>query len=94
MLFYPKFCLTEYEREELLMDYLPWCETVTVAEPPSVPECRDSHDRPFLELALAGRADALLTGDKDILALADAFSVPILSPRNLESRLKLSESGD
>jgi len=94
VLSYPKFCLTEYEREELLMDYLPWCETVSVDEPPPVPESRDPHDRPFLELALAGRADALVTGDRDILVLSSEFSVPILTPKSLGGRLMLPESGD
>ncbi|MCY3562688.1 MAG: putative toxin-antitoxin system toxin component, PIN family [Acidimicrobiia bacterium] len=94
VLSYPKFCLAEHEREELLMDYLPWCETATVSEPSSVPECRDPHDRPFLELALAGRADALVTGDRDLLVLSSEFSVPILTPKSLRGRLMLPESGD
>ncbi|MDE0232338.1 MAG: putative toxin-antitoxin system toxin component, PIN family [bacterium] len=94
VLSYPKFRLTGHEREELLMDYLPWCETVTVPEPPPVPECRDPHDRPFLELALAGRADALVTGDRDILVLSSDFSVPILTPKSLKDRLMLPESTD
>ena len=45
-----------------------------------VPECRDPFDRPFLELALAARADALLAGDKDLLFVAEEFQVPILTP--------------
>ena len=80
VLSYPKFRLTEDEREDLLDDYLPWCETVEVPTPAKVPECRDPFDRPFLELALSAEADALVTGDKDLLVLAEAFSVPILSP--------------
>ena len=55
--------------------------------PPPVPHCRDPFDRPFLELALAGRADALVTGDADLLALADSFTVPILTPAALSGRL-------
>ena len=54
VLLYSKFLLTDDEREDLLADYLPWCETVIVSEPPSVPDCRDLSDRPFLELALVG----------------------------------------
>ena len=84
---YPKFRLTGNEREDLLSDYLPWCETVIVSQPPAVPECRDSSDRPFLELALAGQADALVTGDGDLLALASVFSVPILTPNATRDRL-------
>ena len=87
VLSYPKFRLTDHEREDLLADYLPWCETVIVSEPPAVPHCRDPFDRPFLELALVGRADALVTGDEDLLALAPEFPVPILTPRATRHRL-------
>ena len=59
-----------------------------------VSTCRDPFDRPFLELALAGRADALVTGDADILALAEAFSVPILSPAAFQQRLSGGEGTD
>ena len=93
VLAYPKFALSHGERQDLLDDYLPFCETVAVPEPPpTVPECRDPFDRPFLELALAGRADALVTGDADILALAKAFSVPILSPADFKQRLLREEA--
>ena len=88
VLAYPKFALSDGERQDLLDDYLPFCETVAVPEPPpTVPECRDPFDRPFLELALAARADALVTGDADILALAKAFPVPILSPAEFREQL-------
>ena len=77
---YPKFGLSDADRQDILEDYLPFCETVTVPDPPpAVPECRDPFDRPFLELALAGNADALVTGDADLQALADVFTVPILT---------------
>ncbi len=68
---YPKFKLDLRAQEELLADYLPWVEVVAVPEPPpKAPPCRDVHDLPFLHLAVAGRADALVTGDADLLALA------------------------
>ena len=89
---YPKFGLTATERRDLLDDYLPYCETVTLpASPPAVPVCRDPFDRPFLELALVGRADALITGDADLLALAESFAVLILSPAAL--KMRLSDTG-
>lgn len=81
VLCYPKFRLTDDERQDLLAAYLPWCETVTVSTRPVVPDCRDPADRPFLELALAGGADALVTGDGDLLALRSTFAVPIVTPR-------------
>ena len=77
---YPKFKLSAADREELLADYLPWCETVAIPEPPpATPVCRDAADQPFLQLAVAGEADFLVTGDADLLTLADQFRCPILS---------------
>lgn len=88
VLTYPKFGLTAEERQDLLDDYLPCCETVAVPDPPpAVPQCRDPFDVPFLELALAARADALISGNADLLALADSFAVPILSPAALRKQL-------
>ena len=87
VLCYPKFRLTEVEREDALADYLPWCETMTVGAEVAVPDCRDPFDRPFLALALSGRADALVTGDGDLLALAPVFPVSILTPAALKRLL-------
>lgn len=87
VLAYPKFHLGSRDREDLLADYLPWCKVVVVSEPPPVPHCRDPFDVPFLELALTAQADALVTGDRDLLALAPQFPVPILTPRIFYERL-------
>ena len=77
---YPKFKLSSTEREELLADYLPWCETVKIPDPPpATPTCRDPCDQPFLQLAIAGKAQFLITGDADLLDLAEAFSQPIVT---------------
>ncbi len=77
---YPKFRLAAHEQEELLADYLPYCKTVRIpSPPPATPPCRDRFDVPFLELALAGKADALVAGDKDLLSLAGGFACPIIS---------------
>lgn len=75
---YPKFKLAAHEQEELLADYLPYCKTVRIpVPPPATPPCRDAFDVPFLELALAGKAGALVTGDKDLLSLAGKLAYPI-----------------
>ncbi len=84
---YPKFSLTRHERDDLLADYLPFCEPVVVEEPLPLPDCRDPFDRPFLALSVAGQADALVTGDADLLALAPDFAVPIVTPNALKERL-------
>jgi putative PIN family toxin of toxin-antitoxin system len=79
VLAYPKFKLTKSEQEDLLADYLPFCETVLIPDVlPIIPECRDRFDAPFLLLALVGQADYLVTGDQDLLCLADQFSCPII----------------
>jgi putative PIN family toxin of toxin-antitoxin system len=76
---YPKFKLAAHEQEELLADYLPYCKTVRIpVPPPATPPCRDPFGVPFMELALAGKADALVTGDKDLLSLAGKLACPIL----------------
>lgn len=77
--------------EDLLADDLPWCETVLIpVPPPAVPDCRDPFDQPFLVLALAGHATALLTGDRDLLVLADDFPVPILTAADMKARLTMA----
>jgi uncharacterized protein len=90
VLAYPKFRLNAEERENLLSDYRPFCETMQVPSPsPRTPPCRDPFDVPFLELALAGKADFLVTGDQDLLSLASEFPCPIT---NADSFIKHLES--
>jgi uncharacterized protein len=88
VLAYPKFKLTPTEREDLLADYLPFCETIqTPVELPEIPPCRDPCDEPFLQLAIFGQADYLVTGDKDLLILADIFTCPIVTVEHFLSIL-------
>jgi putative PIN family toxin of toxin-antitoxin system len=71
VLAYPKFKLGDADQQELLADYLPWCVTVRIPNPPpTIPDCRDPFDLPFLQLAVAGKADFLVSGDQDLLSLA------------------------
>jgi uncharacterized protein len=81
VLAYPKFGLAAGEQQDLLADYLPWVQVVPIPDPPpAVPPCRDPFDLPFLHLAIAGRAQALVSGDKDLLALAGTRGrCPVLS---------------
>ena len=76
VLAYPKFRLSADDQQELLADYLPAATVVPIpSPPPTVPDCRDVHDLPFLHLAVAGLADALVTGDADLLTLAPAGGI-------------------
>jgi putative PIN family toxin of toxin-antitoxin system len=74
VLAYPKFHLAQAEQDELVADYLPYTETVRIPQPPpQVPDCRDALDEPFMHLAVAGKAQVLVSGDRDLLSIAAAF---------------------
>ena len=51
-----------------------------IVEPATIPAhtLRDRADAPVLETFLAANADYLITGDKDLLAVADQY--PIMTP--------------
>jgi hypothetical protein len=88
VLAYPKFRLDAAEREALLAEYLPFAETALLPDaPPDLPlACRDRDDVAFLLLALASRADFLVSGDKDLTVLA--FAYPVVSPAGLRQLLE------
>lgn len=46
----------------------------------SIQACRDPKDDKFLELAVSGQAEAIITGDQDLLALHPFHSVQIITP--------------
>ena len=92
VLSYPKFHLADAEIKKLLGSYLPWCEIATVPHVSDLPRCRDPLDLPFLALAKTAKADALVTGDKDLLILAETFPVPILTPASLGQKIKKTVS--
>ncbi|HUS90810.1 MAG TPA: putative toxin-antitoxin system toxin component, PIN family [Phycisphaerae bacterium] len=50
--------------------------------------CRDPDDLPVLGTVLAGEADCLVTGDRDLLVLREFGGRAILSPRQFWQRLK------
>jgi putative PIN family toxin of toxin-antitoxin system len=45
-----------------------------------ITDCRDPKDDKFLEAALAGKADCLVSGDQDLLSMNPYRSIPIVSP--------------
>ena len=88
VLAYPKFKLSAADQQELVADYLPYCTTVRMpAKPPATPACRDLFDVPFLQLAVTGKADYLVTGDQDLLSLAGQFDCPIITADLFMKRL-------
>ena len=88
VLAYPKFHLDAAEQEELLGDFLPFAEIIDAVLPTGeAPICRDKYDQIFLELAVAGEADALVTGDEDLLILAKQSPIPIMTPADFHRRI-------
>jgi putative PIN family toxin of toxin-antitoxin system len=84
VLAYQKFKLSRQDQDGLLADYLPFAQVADVlfVVPPNLPICRDPLDQMFLTLAVASQADVLVTGDQDLLVLADEANLPfrILKP--------------
>lgn len=51
------------------------------------PPCRDPQNQMLINLAYAAGVDSLVSGDKDLIALATASAVPIFTPQQLRQRL-------
>jgi len=83
---YRKFKLSAEYQLELLGDYLVYCEAIEVTETCPV-QCRDAKDRPFLDLAQSGKADVLVTGDQELLALAGQTKFVIETPEDYRRRV-------
>ncbi|MFO1466605.1 MAG: putative toxin-antitoxin system toxin component, PIN family [Steroidobacteraceae bacterium] len=49
---------------------------------------RDAHDDKFLALAVTGQADAIISGDRDLLELVSHEGLPILTPAQILQDLR------
>jgi uncharacterized protein len=63
---------------EDLAKMLAGAELVTITE--RIAACRDPRDDKFLELAVSGHADLIVSGDHDLLALDPFRAIPIVPP--------------
>jgi uncharacterized protein len=72
---------------QILLERLPQVvEIVVVIQ--TIRACRDPKDDKFLEAAVNGRADVIVTGDKDLLALHPFAGIPILTPADYLASLE------
>lgn len=85
VLTYPKLKLTLEDRQELLAEYLPYCEIVKLTKKCPI-VCRDAKDQPFLDLAQSGKAKSLVSGDQDLLVLAGQTAFAIEPPEAYRCR--------
>lgn len=89
VLSYPKFRLTEEEIKIIVEEeILPYFE---VAEPIRKIKgtCRDPEDDKFIECALSGAAEFIVSGDKDLCDLGKYKKIPIIKGSDL---LRMFES--
>lgn len=77
----PKFA--RFIKPGLLEPYLAdvWKAAEQIIIPTPIRACRDPKDDKFLEVAVHGRADAIVTGDADLLDLNPFRGIAILTPR-------------
>lgn len=65
--------------------------TSELVEPlPLAPVCRDPKDHIFLEAAVGGKAEHLVSGDKDLIVLKDIRGIPIVPPGVFLRHAKIS----
>jgi putative PIN family toxin of toxin-antitoxin system len=65
-------------RQRLVAEFANACEAVEIVAP--IRACRDPKDDKFLEVAVHGRADLIVTGDEDLLVLHPFQGIVILTP--------------
>lgn len=76
-------------RREFLVALLEESQFVEINEPFEV--CRDPDDDKFLELAAAGQATAIVTGDDDLLVLQVFRDIPILTAKEFLQKVEQNE---
>ena len=69
---------SEDKTDAFLKSFLLIAEEVTNEH--IVTACRDPKDNKFLELALSGKADFIISGDQDLLVLHPFENIPVISP--------------
>ena len=89
VLHYPKFALTEEEIDYILQfEILPYSKMIKITFKIDEKICKDRDDQKFLELAISGKADYLVSGDTDLLELKEFETIKILSPAEFLEILK------
>lgn len=75
----PKFnrYITPEERNDFLLELSETIQFINVTE--QINECRDPKDNKYLELAVSGKAECIVTGDNDLLVLNPWRDIEILT---------------
>ncbi len=70
--------VTEVERLQFLGELVAQAKFIQIVE--TIIVCRDPKDDKFLELAINGNADFIVSGDQDLQVMHPFREIPILSP--------------
>lgn len=70
--------LIDLHFRDWLRELMAAAELVNITE--RIAACRDPKDDKFLDLAVNGRAELIVTGDRDLLALNPFRKIPIITP--------------
>jgi putative PIN family toxin of toxin-antitoxin system len=82
--------VSQERRELLLLRLAPLVDIVEVLQ--EIRECRDPNDDKFLEAAVNGRADVLVSGDRDLLSLHPFRGIAVVAPSDyVAGRARLTE---
>lgn len=79
--------ISHEDRKQFLSSFI--LHATPVEPDQTITECRDSKDNKFLELAVCGKADFIISGDEDLLILNPFRNIRILTPSrfiNLHSK--------
>jgi len=75
VLSYRKFNLNRQEIEALLAEYLPYTESIAGQPVVGAPRCSYEDDQMFIDLAISGEAEILVTGDNALLDMKVEFRI-------------------
>jgi len=75
---------TVEEKQEFIVKLIESAELVMITE--SIDICRDPKDNKFLELAVSGEADFIVSGDQDLLVLNPFRNIEIITANDFLTR--------
>lgn len=77
-------------REDFLASFSTEAKIIEITE--TIDICRDAKDNKFLELAVAGKATHIITGDQDLLELHPFRGISIVTPQQFLQITELDNS--
>lgn len=72
--------ITSEERKLFLIKLISFTQKIIIER--NITACRDEKDNKFLEVAVNGKADFIVTGDRDLLVLNPFENIMIITPDN------------